>query len=170
MRGRKTRTRQHVIADLGVNHLERLILLCGHTAERVRHDYGYDLAVFTYDQNGEVEGGLILVQVKSTDGLPLLKDGRTIPWKISRRDLKLWLRESYPVILVVYDARRDRAHWLHVQAEVAGGCTADVFGVGDVMTVRIPCVNRIDLRSIRKWTSLKNHIHHRMVKRGQRHD
>jgi hypothetical protein len=33
-RPRKRRTREHVIADLGVNHLERHILLCGHTPRR----------------------------------------------------------------------------------------------------------------------------------------
>lgn len=28
---RKRRTREHVIADLSVNHVERLVLLCGWT-------------------------------------------------------------------------------------------------------------------------------------------
>ena len=32
---KKRRTREHVIADLGINHVERQLLLCGHTAERV---------------------------------------------------------------------------------------------------------------------------------------
>jgi len=46
---RKRRTREHIIADLGVNHVERHILLCGHTAERVFYDYGYDLALTTFN-------------------------------------------------------------------------------------------------------------------------
>jgi hypothetical protein len=33
----ETCTRQHVIADRGVNHVEGDILRCGHTAERVRY-------------------------------------------------------------------------------------------------------------------------------------
>ena len=37
---RKRRTREHVIADLAVNHVERQALLCGFTIERVVHDYG----------------------------------------------------------------------------------------------------------------------------------
>jgi hypothetical protein len=85
----KTRTRQHVIADLAVNHLERHILRCGHTAERVRYDYGYDLIVSTFNEQGEVEVGAIYYQVKATDSLPLLKDGKSITWSVSRRDLKL---------------------------------------------------------------------------------
>jgi hypothetical protein len=40
---RKTRTREHVIADLAVNHVERQVLLCGFTLERIVHDYGLDL-------------------------------------------------------------------------------------------------------------------------------
>ena len=54
---RKRRTREHVIADLSVNFVERQVLLCGHTVERVRADYGYDLLLSTYDPKGEVETG-----------------------------------------------------------------------------------------------------------------
>ena len=34
---RKRRTREHIIADLSVNYVERQALLCGHTIERVVH-------------------------------------------------------------------------------------------------------------------------------------
>jgi hypothetical protein len=90
----KTRTRQHVIADLAVNHLERQVLLLGYTAQRIQHDYGYDLTITTYDVRGQTEGGVSFVQIKATDNLPLLKDGKTISWPVSRRDLKLWLNEQ----------------------------------------------------------------------------
>ena len=52
---RKRRTREHVIADLSANHVEKQALLCGFSVERVRHDYGIDLIWFTYDEHGEVE-------------------------------------------------------------------------------------------------------------------
>jgi hypothetical protein len=39
---RKQRTRQHVIADQSVHHVEGFILDEGHTAQRVDRDYGYD--------------------------------------------------------------------------------------------------------------------------------
>src|SRR5438105_586468 len=38
---RKRRTREHVIADLSVNHVERFVLRCGWTTERTRHDYAW---------------------------------------------------------------------------------------------------------------------------------
>jgi hypothetical protein len=37
---RKRRTRQHVIADLSVHHVEGFVLAEGHTAQRVERDYG----------------------------------------------------------------------------------------------------------------------------------
>src|SRR5437660_1542756 len=40
MHMRKRRTREHVIADLSINHVERCVLRCGWTAERTRYDYG----------------------------------------------------------------------------------------------------------------------------------
>ncbi len=54
---RKRRTREHVIADLSVNYVERQVLLCGFTVERRWHDYGFDLFMNTYDPNGEIECG-----------------------------------------------------------------------------------------------------------------
>lgn len=52
---RKRRTREHVIANLGVNFVERQALLCGFSVERVVHDYGTDLLLFTYDNDGSTE-------------------------------------------------------------------------------------------------------------------
>ncbi len=38
----KRRTREHVIADLSTNHVERHALLCGLSVERRVHDCGAD--------------------------------------------------------------------------------------------------------------------------------
>jgi hypothetical protein len=45
---RKLRTREHVVAELAVNHIERQVLLCEWSLERVAGDYGIDLILFTY--------------------------------------------------------------------------------------------------------------------------
>jgi hypothetical protein len=50
MIARKRRTKEHIIADLGVNHVERHVLLCGHKVERVRADYRFDLLLSTYNK------------------------------------------------------------------------------------------------------------------------
>jgi hypothetical protein len=106
----KTRTREHVLADLAINHLERHVLRCGFVAERIQHDYGLDLVVFTFNERGEVENGQVLLQVKATDDLPPLQDGQRIAFPLAREDLRHWLRETDPVILVLYDGRKDQAY------------------------------------------------------------
>ena len=96
----KLRTRAHVLADLSIKCVERQVLLCGFSVERVQHDYGYDLTMTTYHDSGEIQSGPVYIQVKATDRLPRLVSGKAIPWTVSRRDLKLWLQETYPVILL----------------------------------------------------------------------
>lgn len=165
----KTRTRQHVIADLAVNHLERQMLLCGFTGQRVQHDYGYDFTGATFDEHGQVEGGVIFFQVKATDHLPLLKDGQTISWPISRRDVKLWLTEAYPVVLVLYDGGRDRAYWLYVQEFFARYPTSELFVAGETLSVHVPVGNRVNKRSIRRLARDKNEIQKQIFGRTRQH-
>ncbi len=165
---RKLRTREHVIADLGVNHLERHILLCGHTPQRITHDYGYDLSMITYSRGGEVEGGWAYFQVKATNRLPLLKDKKTISWTVSRRDLKLWLSEMYPVILVVYHATHDRAYWLDVQEYFSGPRSLDLFGTGQTINVMIPTSQTLDRRAIHGIARRKRQVHQGRHRRTRR--
>jgi hypothetical protein len=61
---RKLRTQEHVIADLGFNHLERHVLMRGHCLHRIHHDYGYDGLMTTYSDAGEIEPGGVYFQVK----------------------------------------------------------------------------------------------------------
>src|SRR5579859_4785210 len=96
-RMRKRRTREHVIADLSVNHVERLVLRCGWTVERTRHDYGIDLDMHTYTPHGEVENGKVLFQLKATDALKRSADGTAISVRLEWRDLLFWVNEVEPV-------------------------------------------------------------------------
>lgn len=82
---RKRRTRNHILADLSANHVERHALLCGYSVERVVHDYGVDLLLYTYTEEGEVENETVKIQLKATDNLPLLKDEQTIAFPVARR-------------------------------------------------------------------------------------
>src|SRR5262245_19860815 len=104
-----------MIADLGINHTERQVLLGKGTAEYIPHDYGIDLVVFTFDERGEQEPGQIRVQVKATERIRWLADGQAFAFRVSRADIRTWLRERDPVILAVYDATANRAWWVHVQ-------------------------------------------------------
>jgi hypothetical protein len=57
----KTRTCEHVLADLSINYVERQVLQCGFSIDRVQHDYGYDLTMATYNHAGEVEPGAVYI-------------------------------------------------------------------------------------------------------------
>jgi hypothetical protein len=109
---RKRRTRQHVIADQSVHHVEGFILEAGHTAERFYRDYGYDLQITTYDRRGFVETGHVYFQIKASENLH--KTRRGFAFDLDIRDYNLWLREPTMVILVLYDAVHKRAYWLNV--------------------------------------------------------
>src|ERR1700688_3672373 len=111
-RPRKRRTREHIIADLSVHHVEGPILRVGFTAQRVMHDYGLDLVMTTYNAHGEPEEDYVWFQLKATDHLKRPADESAVVCRIERADLVGWLRQTFPVILVVYDAQRDVACWL----------------------------------------------------------
>ena len=75
----KLRTREHVLADISINHVERQVLLCGFSVDRVQHDYGYDLTMASYSKIGEFEPGYVYIQVKATDRMQVLQAARRSP-------------------------------------------------------------------------------------------
>jgi hypothetical protein len=77
---------------------------------------------------------------------------------VSRRDLLVWLRETPPVILVIYDARKDRGYWLHMQAYFRPYSPADLFLEGQTINVHLPVANRLNRRSVRRIIQDKNAI------------
>jgi hypothetical protein len=167
-RGKKRRTREHVIADLSVNHVERYALLCGFSVEPVRMDYGIDLIVHTFNRKGEFENGRLLFQLKATDRLKVSADGQTVACRIERSDLRYWLREPMPVILVLYDARANVAYWLNVQTHFRARRGFELSQVGEMVTVAIPRINVLDraaMNSIARYkkailNQLEGHIYH----------
>src|SRR5262249_3229423 len=110
---RKRRTRQHVIADQSVNYVERFIIDEDHTAQRLERDYGYDLLLFTYDDQGYAEPGVAFLQLKASE--TLTPSGSHYVYDLDIRDYHLWMAEDAPVVLVLFDSTRRRAYWLHVQ-------------------------------------------------------
>lgn len=151
---RKKRTREHVIADLGVNHVERAILRCGFSAERVIHDFGIDLFMFTYDADGEAENGLVLFQLKSTDHLKVRADGDAIVFRVARADLNGWLAEALPVVLAVYDEQADVAYALYVQAYFEGRKSMRKAATKTV-TLHIPTENVLNEEAVQRFAAAK---------------
>jgi hypothetical protein len=120
------------------------VFLCGYSVERVEYDYGFDLILFTYNINSEIENGQIYLQLKATDSLRTLADKETIAFSIARLDLELWLFEPMPCILIVYDAQLDIAYWLYLQAYFENWPGFDLSKVGESVTVHLPKTNILD--------------------------
>ncbi|MBI1915007.1 MAG: DUF4365 domain-containing protein [Planctomycetes bacterium] len=155
---KKRRTREHVIADLSVNHVERHALLCGGSVERIEHDYGIDLLIATYDREGERENGEIRLQVKATDHPRLVSGGKSIAVRVDSKDFRHWLLEPMPVILVIYDAKADVAHWLYVQAYFESLRQIDLDKEKGRLTIHIPRENVINPASFGKFAEFRDTI------------
>jgi hypothetical protein len=110
---RKRRTRAHVIASQSRSYVEWFVVQEGYTSKSFEEDYGYDLFVTTYDEEGYIEDGQILVQLKATDNPARTPKGIAVTLDV--RDYELWTRELMPVFLVVYDGVNQKAYWLYVQ-------------------------------------------------------
>lgn len=151
---RKRRTREHVIADLSVNHVERQALLCGFSVERIRLDYGIDLMMQTYNRLGEVENGRVFFQLKATDRIRNSRDGQSILCRVDKVDLLYWLGEMMPVLLIQYDAQENLAYWVHVQDHFSGW--RDSGGISKQTTLAIPRSNVMDDKAMRSMAKKKN--------------
>jgi hypothetical protein len=149
---RKRRTRAHIIEDLGFNHVERQVLLAGYTLERIIHDYGYDGHIQPFDENGEVEGGLILLQLKSTDKLKLSGKDDSIRFDLSVRDLEFWLSSPNIMVLVVYDAQLNEAFFVELKDYFAKN-RASLSEISKFVRIYIPRKNVLSPLAIR---NLKN--------------
>lgn len=163
---RKRRTREHVMADQSVNYVERFIIDEGHTAQRLEHDYGYDLNVITYDSEGCVEPGSFFLQLKAAESLN--GSGTHYIFDLDVRDYNLWMLEFLPVFLVLFDASRRRAYWLHVQSWFRQDPARQPKAGAKTVRVRVPkrqAVNRRGIAAMRaikqdKLTRLKGMVDH----------
>jgi hypothetical protein len=150
---RKQRTREHVIADLSVHYVEGFILEEGHTVQRLGSDYGYDLIVRTFDEDGFAEPGAIYFQFKAMATLRVV--GSDYVFDIDIRDYNLWIREESPVILILFDATRKSAFWLPIQRYFeVDGAREPKKGAGTVR-VRVPKRNKVNRRAVAKMRDLK---------------
>jgi hypothetical protein len=157
----KQHTRQHVIADQSLNHVERFIIDEGHTAQRLEKDYGYDLALFTYDDQGYAEPGVVWLQLKATETLQSV--GSNYVFDLDIRDYNLWLIEEMPVILVLFDASRRRAYWSDIQTYFHEDATRRPKKGAKTVRVRIPKRQLVTRRAIATMRELKQAARSRLA-------
>jgi hypothetical protein len=150
---RKRRTREHVIADLSVHHVEGYVLEAGPNAQQFDRDYGYNLLLSPYDGQGYLEPGFTNLQLKAAETLKPVGSGYA--FDVDVRDYNLWTRERAPVILILFDASRRRAYWLHVQAFFLDRTGQRPKRGAKTVRVRVPAHQRVTGRAVSQWRDLK---------------
>ena len=116
----------------------------------------------TYSKDGEVENDYVLFQLKATDRLTRTSDGSAVVFRVERRDLDRWLGETFPVILVVYDAQADRGYWLYIQEQIERKKS-----LPKSVTIYIPVANVLAEDSIRNFAAAKAAV--QAQRKGVRH-
>ncbi len=144
----KRRTREHILVSLSANSIERIFLREGHTVLKTEQDYGVDLVVFTYDDDGYVEPGNIYIQLKATEAPRRSADGGFYSDPISIRDHNAWTAEPMPVFLILYDAREDRAYWQYVQGYFEADASGRPKKGARSAAVRIPVANVVNAATV----------------------
>ena len=152
----KQRTRQHVIADQSINHVERFIIDEGHTAQRMEKDYGYDLLLFTYDEQGYSEPDFLSVQLKAAESLQAV--GSDYVFDVDIRDYNLWMLERWPVILILFDASRRRAFWLPIQRYFREEMARQLMRGARTVRVRVPARQAVSRRAVSRMRNLKEDV------------
>ena len=154
----KRRTREHIIADLSANHVEKHALLCGYSVERVFHDYGVDLLLYTVGPEGDVENEMVKIQLKATDKLTLRENGQVGALVIQKSDLDYWLGELLPIMLILYDAQAETAYWLHIQDYFQKQKEFDLNLVGKTVTVYMNTADVVNVQTIREFARIKAEV------------
>jgi hypothetical protein len=144
---RKRRPREHVIAEMGVNFLERQVLRRGHQLRKVpEREYGTDAVMLHFaPETREIENGCVEFQVKATDQPSAVDQGNSVACIVEMAHVHYWYWEvAHPFILVLYDASKHRAYWTDVQAYI------DEHGVEDqeTLTIKIPTKNKLTVGAI----------------------
>lgn len=138
---RPRRTHEHVIASQSHNYIEKFFIDKGHTVARPPEDYGTDVMVNTFDQNGYAENGDIRLQLKGRSKFTYSKNGSHIRFQIEAKHYDLWLNEPYPIFLVLYDASKIIAYYLYLQECFTAGFARKPRAKATWMTVRVPVAN-----------------------------
>jgi hypothetical protein len=164
------RTREHIIASQSRNYVEKFFLDKGHTVDRPAEDYGTDLVVTTFDEQGYEENGVIRIQLKASDGLKYSGDGTFISFTIDVKHCSSWTRTSMPVFLVLYDASARKAFWLYVQEYFGAEPSRKPKRGAKSVTVRVPVANEFTEATVDYARQRKERILRQLEGRVKHHE
>ena len=61
-----------------------------------------------------------------------------------------------PVILIVYDARKETAYWLYVQSYFRKLQDFNLFSAGKTITLQVATANRVNKGAVRKFARFRD--------------
>jgi hypothetical protein len=94
------------------------------------------------------------MQVKASDRPAMRNDGNAVATRVEWRDIRAWCAEPMPVILILYDAQRELAYWLHVQKYFRDRRSPRMTASGQTTTVLLPCEQVLSEEAIRGFARL----------------
>jgi hypothetical protein len=158
--GRKRRTKAHVRADIALKYVQWICARAGFTTSDTPQgaDYGIDLSMQTFDRAGEVESEEVRFQVKAASRLRFAKAGSMIAYTVDKRDLRNWLEQIFPVILVVFDARTMTAYWVYVQRYFGHRSAFLLKTKASSRTIHLDKSDELNVLSVRRFARWKNAI------------
>jgi len=89
-----------------------------------------------------------------------MRVGRHIHLSVDERDIRAWIGQMHPVILVIFDAQNDRAYWIHIQAYFRSVDPDTGPNIRMYRTIRIPVKNRMNRSAMMNFAEEKNMIYH----------
>ncbi len=155
---KKRRTRGHIIADHSLVHVQYFIVNAGFTSEAVTKDYGYDLTVNTFDREGLIEPGAIMIQLKASEILKTHSDGMHFVFQLDVRDYNLWLDEPNPAFLILYEASSRKAYWIYLQKYLKGDSSPKPKPNARSIRVKVPMANKVRTNFLRHARRLKDDV------------
>jgi Domain of unknown function (DUF4365) len=87
-----------------------------------------------------------------------LSGGQALACRIERADLRAWLHEPMPVMLVVYDAGADVAFWLYVQEHLQQLPRFNPNRGSADVTLRIPRTNILNAAALRHFARCRDRL------------
>ena len=89
----------------------------------------------------------------------MINGNTTISFPVSKKDLDLWLKEFNPVILVIYDAQKEKGYWLYIQAYFQRLAGFSLANVSKFLNVHIPLKNKIGKGAMTKFSKQKSRLY-----------
>jgi Domain of unknown function (DUF4365) len=124
----------------------------GWTVEDFRNDYGEDLLVHIFTDRKATEY-FFYVQVRATDHIDrfLRKQRAYIAHPIKTSQLEYWLRFGEPVLLIIWDAKKERFYWECIQTAIDESSIDESSMSGQkTVSIEVPTRNTLDKEGMRR--------------------